>query len=83
MVQYWTKVKINTPNIADGIIEAWIDGKKVFSQDGLHFRNTEHLKIEKIWFNFYFGGTSKPKKDFSFYIDDIVIAKEYIGPNSN
>ena len=73
-------LKLNTPGEKDGILEAWIDGVKVFSRSDLQLRNTPKLKIEKIWFNFYFGGTEKPKHDFNVYVDNIVIASKYIGP---
>ncbi|REL25223.1 hypothetical protein DXX93_00720 [Thalassotalea euphylliae] len=74
------RLKLNTPGVNDGIIEAWIDGKKIFSKNDFNFRTTPALKIEKIWFNFYFGGVDKPKHDFDLFIDNIVIASEYIGP---
>lgn len=73
-------LKLNTPNIANGILEVWIDGKKIVNRNNLHFRNTKELKIEKVWFNFYFGGVDKPKQNFEMYMDNIVIASSYIGP---
>ncbi|WP_286264237.1 polysaccharide lyase [Thalassotalea atypica] len=74
------RLKLNTPGKKDGILEAWIDGKKVFSRTNVHLRDVPDLKIEKIWFNFYFGGVDKPKQDFTMFIDNIVIASQYIGP---
>lgn len=74
------RLKLNTPGEADGILEVWIDGVKILSKANLMFRKTAELKIEKIWFNFYFGGVDKPKYAFDIYIDNIVIASEYIGP---
>ncbi|MDC0601912.1 hypothetical protein OAP14_02655 [Aliiglaciecola sp.] len=73
-------LKLNTPEKSDGILTVWIDGVKIYHRKNLHFRNTDKLKIEKVWFNFYFGGTAKPGKNFDMYIDNIVIAKSYIGP---
>ncbi|MEW6983615.1 polysaccharide lyase [Colwelliaceae bacterium 6471] len=74
------RLKLNTPGLSDGILEAWVDGVKVFSESDVNLRSTLALKIEKIWFNFYFGGVDKPKSDFDIYIDNIVIASSYIGP---
>jgi hypothetical protein len=74
------RLKLNTPGQSDGILEVWIDGVKILSETALMFRKTDELKIEKIWFNYYFGGVDKPKFPFNIYMDNIVIASEYIGP---
>lgn len=73
-------LKLNEPGQKDGVMTIWIDGVKVYHRNDMHFRSTKRLKIEKVWFNFYFGGTAKPGKNFDMYIDNIVIAKSYIGP---
>ncbi|GAB3036238.1 DNRLRE domain-containing protein [Bowmanella dokdonensis] len=73
-------LKLNTPGQNDGLLEVWIDGVKILIRDQLIFRHTTELKIEKIWFNFYFGGVEKPKRAFDMYLDNIVIASQYIGP---
>lgn len=73
-------LKLNEPGQKDGVMTIWIDGVKIYHRNNMHFRNTSSLKIEKVWFNFYFGGTAKPGKNFDMYIDNIVIAKSYIGP---
>lgn len=73
-------IKLNTPGTNDGLLEVWIDGVKIFKKNDLYFRDTPSLKIEKVWFNFYFGGTERPKYDFDMYVDNIVIASKYIGP---
>lgn len=72
--------KMNTPGKKDGIIRAWIDGKEVFEKRDIRMRQNNKLKIELIWFNFYHGGPVTAPKDCLFYIDDVVISSEYIGP---
>jgi hypothetical protein len=74
------RMKLNTPGHKDGILEVWINGYKVFSKKDVVLRNVSKLKIEKIWFNFFFGGKAKPKENFKMFIDNIVIASSYIGP---
>lgn len=74
------RIKLNDPGKNNGILEAWIDGVRVYRKDKLNVRSIDDLKIEKVWFNFYFGGTDKPTQDFDLYIDNIVIARSYIGP---
>lgn len=74
------RLKLNTPGEKNGILEVWINGIKIFAKTDINLRNISSLKIEKIWFNFYFGGVAKPKNDFNIFIDNIVIASSYIGP---
>jgi len=75
-------IKLNTPKHQDGILEAWVDGIKVYQKNDLYVRDTAELKIEKVWFNFFFGGTERPRQNFDMYLDNIVIASSYIGPLS-
>lgn len=73
-------IKLNDPGRNNGLLEVWINGIKILQLDNLNFRTVADLKIEKVWFNFYFGGTERPTQDFAMYIDNIVIASSYIGP---
>lgn len=75
-------LKLNTPGQSNGLLEIWIDGVKIYRKENLYLRDTKKLKIEKVWFNFYFGGVAKPLQNFDMYIDNIVIAADYIGPVS-
>jgi hypothetical protein len=38
------------------------------------------LKIEQIWMNVYHGGTTPSPRDQHLYVDNVVVAKKYIGP---
>ncbi|MFT6915428.1 MAG: hypothetical protein ACJAWL_001735 [Motiliproteus sp.] len=73
-------LRLNTPGQNDGVLKAWVDGRKVTEIDNLRFRDTDALKIEKIWFDFYHGGGAKPSKEQHLFIDNVVVATEYIGP---
>ncbi|MFA3789573.1 polysaccharide lyase [Aliiglaciecola sp. SL4] len=73
-------VKLNSPGKKNGIFKVWIDGVLIYERHNMHFRDTEKLKIEKVWLNYYFGGVAKPKNNFNMYLDNIVIASSYIGP---
>lgn len=75
-------LKLNTPGQSNGLLEIWVDGVKIYQKADLYLRDTKKLKIEKVWFNFYFGGVAKPLQNFDMYIDNIVIAADYIGPVS-
>lgn len=73
-------VKLNTPGETNGIFRVWVDGRQVFEKADVRFRHVPSLKIENVWFNVYHGGTSTAPKDMALYIDNVVIARKYIGP---
>ena len=75
-------VKLNTPGQADGIIRGWVDGQLAFERTNIRFRLVDSLKIEKIWMNVWHGGLSPSPYDQHLYIDNVVIARRYIGPMS-
>lgn len=76
-------VKLNTPGKHDGVLRAWIDGVLVSERTGISFRTVADLRIESLWMNVYHGGTAKSPRDMSLYIDNVVIARRYIGPMSS
>lgn len=73
-------VRLNTPGEADGVLIAWLDGKKVFERKNLQFRTSNILKIEEVWMNIYHGGLDPSPFEQTVYIDNFVVAKDYIGP---
>ena len=73
-------LKLNRPGYSDGSIKAWVDGVSIFKKKGIDFRHVSDLKIEQIWMNVYHGGMSTPGKDLHLYIDNVIVAKRYIGP---
>lgn len=73
-------VKLNDPDRANGVLRAWIDGVLVFERTDLRFRSISDLRIEALWMNVYHGGTMSAPQDLSLYIDNVVVATQYIGP---
>lgn len=73
-------LKMNTPGEKDGILRAWVDGRLAFEKTDVRFRKIDKLKIEQIWMNVYHGGTEPSPYDQHLFIDNVVIAKKYIGP---
>ncbi len=73
-------VEMNTPSSNDGVLRAWVDGYLSFEKTDFRFRDVDSLKIERVWFNLYHGGTALSPADQDIYIDNIVIARSYIGP---
>lgn len=73
-------VSLNQRGQKDGEIKAWLDGKPVFHKQGLEFRESRWVKLQEVWFNVYYGGTARSPSDQSLLIDNVVIARDYIGP---
>lgn len=73
-------VKLNEPGKKDGVLRAWIDGRLAFEKTGLRYRTVDRLKIEQVWMNVYHGGTRPSPHDQHLYIDNVVIARKYVGP---
>jgi hypothetical protein len=49
-------VRLNTPGVADGLVEVWLDGARVLSSAGLTYRTVPTLRIEGVFFSTFFGG---------------------------
>lgn len=73
-------VRLNTPGRSDGLLQAWVDGRLVFERSGLRFRDSNELGIESVWMNVYHGGTRPASRTMTLYIDNLVVARRYIGP---
>lgn len=74
------RVRMNSPGKADGVLQAWVDGRLVFERMNLRYRDVPDLKIESVWMNIYHGGARPAPHDMTLYIDNLVIARKYIGP---
>jgi len=73
-------IKLNTPGKNDGEMRAWVDGQLAFERTDVRMRDVSDLKIEMVWFNVYQGGAKPAENADHLYIDNVVIAKDYIGP---
>ncbi len=72
-------VKLNTPGRNDGEIRAWVDGALAFEKTDIRMRDVSDLKIEMVWMNVYQGGGRSAESTDHLYIDNVVIARNYIG----
>jgi hypothetical protein len=73
-------VKVNQPGRKDAVVRAWVDGRQVLEHTGFRVRDVPSIKIEQIWMNVWYGGTAPSPQDQHLFIDNIVIARRYIGP---
>ena len=72
--------KVNQIGHKDGVMRAWIDGYPVFEKTDIRVRDIPTIKIEQIWMNVYYGGTAPAPTDLHLFIDNVVIARKYVGP---
>lgn len=73
-------VKVNTPGLKDGILKVWIDGKLAYEKYDVNLRTVSGWPIYKVWMDFYYGGLIATPHNIGLYIDNLVVAKRYIGP---
>ena len=75
-------LKANTPGTHNGEVKAWLDGALVISEDGLHFRDDQNVKIRRFSVTGYFGGAgirNTSPRNQRFFIDNYIISKKPIG----
>ena len=80
-------VEANTPGKSDGRQAMWLDGKLVADFTGIRWRNDSEVKINCFWLQHYGYDGSDPTREHhkdrqTVWFDDVVIAKEYIGPRA-
>ena len=74
------RIKINDPGKTNGILEVWIDDKKVLSRNNIRFRIGEKGKIDSFYFSTFHGGNNKswaPLNDSYLFFDQFYISEEY------
>lgn len=69
-------IAMNTPDVADGVLRAKVNGQTVFDRRDFLFRRTSTLHVGSAWFDFYYGGTGVAPADTSIDIDDVML---YVG----
>ena len=66
---------------SDGILRVWTVGQVAFEKTDIRFRDVDSLKIEEVWGNVYHGGEKHvPNEDIHLNFDNLVIARQPIGP---
>jgi hypothetical protein len=82
-----TEIKLNTPGVSNGEVRMWVDGQNIMQQTGIDIRGTDTHNINRIsiggWYSNGAGGNNPcpdPVNVSRRYIDDVVVATQYIGP---
>lgn len=76
------RLRLNTPGRFDGEFMVWVDGRLVLHKRDLRLRDRDDVRIEEVWMNVFHGGTAPAAQDMHAYIDQVVVARKYIGPMS-
>ncbi len=70
-------VKLNTPGSNDGEQAFWVDGREIFRQTGIRWRDTRNLRLNLLMLDVYIH---RARQDNTCWFDDVVISTDYIGP---
>ncbi len=79
-------IQANTePDKADGKQAMWLDGELIGEFTGIRWRDDMDLKVNALWLQHYGYDEGDPTKQYwkqtqSVWFDDVVVAREYIGP---
>jgi hypothetical protein len=73
-------LKHNTPGQPDGEQAFWIDGRLLGHWRGINWRRTEGLKANALTLESYVTDRWTKNPVNTVYFDNLVIAREYIGP---
>ena len=73
-------LKHNTPGQSDGEQAFWIDGRLLGHWTGINWRKTESLKANALTLESYVTDRWTKNTTNIVYFDNVVIAREYIGP---
>lgn len=74
------QIALNHPGKADGVLRVWLDGRLILERNNLRMRTVDSLHIEDVWLNVYHGGIDPSPHDQHLFVDNVVIARKYIGP---
>lgn len=82
-----TEIKLNTPGSLNGEVRIWVDGQKKLEAVGIDVRGSQTSRINRIsiggWYSNGAAGRNpcpNPATPSRRYIDDVVVATQYIGP---
>lgn len=68
------RIVLNTPGEDNGFVEGFINGRLCARQTGIRFRDTDSLKIDRIFFSNFLGGSGvPPSTDESICFDNFFV----------
>ncbi len=75
------RVKMNTPEFRNGVLEGWVDGALAFSRTDLGFRRAgeDWMHVKSFWFDVYYGGSEASPVDNQIHFDSLSVGLERQG----
>ena len=70
-------IKCNVPGKNDGEQALWIDGEEVLRTSNMRWRDIDALKVTMLMFGNY---SSRARYERTYWMDDLVVSTEYVGP---
>lgn len=65
-------IKLNTPGVADGVLEMLLDGVSVYRDAKYKFR-TNGVQIDDLFFNIFHGGTLPVTNRITFRVANVIV----------
>lgn len=74
------RYKMNTVGKDNGIMEAWLNGKKVAYYNNITFRKSKNVGITMFFFSTFYGGNKSdaPSKTNYAFFDEFIVSKKKI-----
>lgn len=64
----------------DGVLRAWVNGRLVYEKTDILFTNSDAIRVGQVWYDIYHGGAAPAPHDMYFWVDNLVVARSYVGP---
>ncbi len=82
----WTclemRVRLNTPGVADGEMEYWIDDAPAFAVRDMRWRTVDTVALNRVELQHYINGSNwfgTPEQSNEVWFDDVVISTRRVG----
>lgn len=69
-------IELNTPGENDGVLRGLVDQTLVYDSDDWRWRDTDDIRIQQFWANFYHGGNEPVPQDMALYMDSLYLKDE-------
>jgi hypothetical protein len=79
-VCYEYMIKLNRVGMSDGEQRLWIDGRLAIEQTGMLWRKNDDMVINNVMQPTYTHTPPQPGHKRSLWLDNLVVARRYIGP---
>ena len=72
-------IQANDPEVANGELAAWIDGRLYIHYTGFCWRTTRDVRLKRFGIGVY---VHRATQDNTVWYDDVVLSTGYVGPKA-